>query len=131
MLNLFFKGLESILVLVVVLMRVKGGKLILMVWVVGFEFMIIFSLKFFIVGYKTFLIVGLSWWILLIKRMFLVCKFVKMVVKLLFFFIMGVVVILILVFIFLVMIWLIEVLFKLGGLKKSMWFKFFWCFLVV
>lgn len=82
--------------------------------------MIIFSLKSFIVGYKTFLIVGLSWWILLIKRMFLVCKFVKMVVKLLFFFIMGVVVILILVFIFLVMIWLIEVLFKLGGLKKSM-----------
>lgn len=82
--------------------------------------MIIFNLKSFIVGYKTSLIVGLSWWILLIKRMFLVCKLVKMVVKLLFFFIMGVVVILILVFIFLVMIWLIEVLFKLGGLKKSM-----------
>lgn len=119
------------LVWVVVLIRVNGGRFSLMEWVVGFLLIMMFSWKFFMVGYSIFLMMGERWWILLMNRMLLVFRLVSNVVRLLGCLSIGLEVFLMEMFIFWVMIFVRVVLFSFGGLKISVWLSVFWWLCVV
>lgn len=131
MLKWLCSGVVSRLVCVVVLIRVNGGRLILIEWVVGFLLIMMLIWKFFIVGYSIFLIMGDRWWILLMNSILCGCRLVSSVVRLLVFLIIGFDVICSVMFSLLVIMWFRVVLFSLGGLKISMWLSVLLCFLVV